>query len=316
MPTSIQRRMLSWSLGAPTHPIYPMFFLGLFLTACGGAENQNPMTYDLLPETVGAWARRSDPVTYDRESIFDYINGAGEVYRSYDFRQVLVDRYETPEGLGATVEVFDMGNPRDAFGVFSYAREEERTGIGAAYEQKGSVLCFWQDRFYVCVAAEQRDPDPGPLLMEIASAISGVLPPPGSPPDLMGALPAEGIIPFSDRFFHNHQSLNYHYYVARENVLQLSPETDVALARYQPGATYLVVVRYPGDGEASEGLSSFRAYLGGDPAGDEPVPTEDGRWVFSSAWGPFVVVVLGAETGEAAETLGEAAMDNLSGLPG
>jgi len=269
----------------------------------------------LLPETVGDWVRGNAPVTYDRESIFEYINGAGEVYRSYAFSQVLVDRYEDSSGQGVSVELFDMGNPEDAFGVFSYAREDEEDGIGAGFERKGTVLCFWQNRYYVCVAADQREPDPGNALTEIARGISAALPLSGERPLLMGTLPSEGRIPFSDRFFHNHQSLNYHHYLARENVLNLSPETDVALARYHPGFTYLLVIGYADESEASEALSSFRIQLAPSPEGVSTVAAEKGGFHSSGQMGRFLVVVLDAESEVVAEQLRTATSANLTRLP-
>jgi len=246
----------------------------------------------LLPETIGDWVRQDAPITYDRETIFDYINGAGEVYRSYAFSHVLVDRYETSGGLGVTVEVFD----------------------GAGFERKGSVLCFWQDRFYVCVAAEQRDADPGALLSEVAEGISGKLPPPGNRPALVTALPSEGRVPFSDRFFHTHQSLNYHYYLVRENVLNLTPETDVVLARYQPGSTYLLVIRYESEAGASAALSSFRDQIVPGSRTAVTVARENGAFVSSIHRGRFVVVVLDAMSEVDADQLRSAALENLTQL--
>ena len=79
----------------------------------------------LLPERIGDRVRQDSSLTYDREAIFDYINGAGEVYRSYAFRDVLVARYARDSGDEVTVELFDMGLTEDAYGVFSYARESE-----------------------------------------------------------------------------------------------------------------------------------------------------------------------------------------------
>jgi hypothetical protein len=277
----------------------------------------------LLPETIGDWVRQSDPITYDRETIFDYINGAGEVYRSYAFSHVLVERYERPSGQGVTVEVFDMGNPEDAFGVFSYAREEEEEGIGAGFERKGSVLCFWQNRFYVCVAAEQRDEDPGAALGEMARGISDGLPTPGEKPALISALPTEGRIPFSDRFFHTHQSLNYHHYLARQNVLQLTSETDVALARFHPGSTYLLVIGYETDRDAEAALSSLRDFLGQGPEdtegvganAPETVASGTETWASSSQQGRFVVAVLDAISEETADAIRAAAADNVARLP-
>lgn len=277
----------------------------------------------LLPETIGEWTRQNDPVTYDRESIFDYINGAGEVYRSYAFKDVVVDRYESSDGRGVTVEVFDMGDPHDAFGVFSYAREDEQEGIGSGYERKGTVLCFWQDRFYVCVAAEQRDDDPGAVLEPVARGISGALPSEGAKPPLMGALPAEGRIPFSDRYFHTHQSLNYHHYLDRNNVLQLSPDTRVALARYDPGSTYLLTIDYGSAHGASAAMESFRNFLTAGSGGSEPAlgGRAESFNRYGSTWAIFgqldgtLVVVLDAVTPEVAEELWEAAAGRVAGLP-
>lgn len=266
-----------------------------------------------VPEAIGSWVRQNDPVRYDRETIFDYINGAGEVYRSYAFDHVLVERYQVPEGRGVTVEVFDMGTEEDAFGVFSYAREDEAEGIGAGYERKGSVLCFWQDRFYVCVRAEQRGPDPGPDLEEVARGISETLPPPGPRPALLEALPSDGRVAFSDRFFHLHQSLNYHYYLIRENILSLSPETDAVLARYSPGSIYLLLIEYPSPGEAVGALAAYREAMTPGEPGTETTAGPDGMFASSAQEGRYLSVVLNAPTREAAENLKEAALANLAG---
>ena len=272
------------------------------LPGCGGQESDASLTavVDLLPERIDTWTRSDSAVTYDRETIFDYINGAGEVYRSYAFSQVVVVVYSSPDGPDITVELFDMGTPADAYGVFSYAREQEESGIGGGYEQRGRVLCFWQDRYYVCVVSEERSADSGRVLSEVAKAISENLPPAADPPQLVALLPSEGLVASSERFFHLHQSLNYHYYLARENILNLSPETDAVLARYAPGSTYLLLIRYPGDEEAAAAVSSFKqAYLT-DAGEAQAVETENGKFVSYRNRDGFVVVVLDADSETAA----------------
>jgi hypothetical protein len=266
----------------------------------------------VLPQTIGEWIRQPDPVTYDRETIFDYINGAGEVYRAYAFSHVEVERYERAGEEGVTVEIFDMGTSEDAHGVFSYARESEEAGIGAGFERKGSILCFWQDRFYACVAAEQRYDDPAPVLEEVARGISAALPKGGAPHPLVAALPAEGLVPFSDRFFHLHQVLNYNYYLVRENVLNLSQETDAVLARYAPGSRYLVMIRYPSDAQAEAALASFRDAIVPEEPEAVTAHREDGSFVSASREGPHLAVVLNAPSMEAAEELRVAALEGIS----
>ncbi len=265
----------------------------------------------LLPQQISGWTRTESSLTYDRETIFDYINGAGEVYRSYDFGEVLVSGYVKPESPELTVEMFDMGNPSDAYGVFSYARESEELGIGGGYEQRGRVLCFWQDRFYVCVSAEERTPDSDQDLIAVARSISQQLPSVTNLPNLVNKLPTEGLVRFSERFFHLHQSLNYHYYLARENLFNLSGETDAVMARYAPGSSYLLLVEYPDESSAVEALTSFKTGYLPDADMSATVETENGKFVSYGQEGRHLAVVLDATAGEEAEDLVQKALDNL-----
>ncbi len=267
---------------------------------------------DLLPERIAGWTRGDSSVAYDRETIFDYINGAGEVYRSFAFSHVVVAVYAGPEGPDITVELFDMGNPADAYGVFSYAREREESGLGGGYEQKGRVLCFWQDRYYVCVASEERTDDSDRVLMEVARAISERMPPASNPPDLLTLLPGTGRVAFSDRYFHLHQSLNYQYYLARENVLNLGPETDAVLARYAPGSTYVLLIDYKSERDAAAAAAAFKQGYLPDSGGSQTVQTENGKFSSYERRDRYVVVVLDAESETAADDLLQATVNRLA----
>lgn len=300
-------------------PVAVLALSSATMPGCGaqGSDSASTTMIDLLPDQISSRTRGDSPATYDRETIFDYIDGAGEVYRSYAFSQVVVAVYSASQGPDITVELFDMGKPADAYGVFSYAREQEQAGIGGGYEQRGRVLCFWQDRYYVCVAADARsvDSDQAPHLLEVARAISERLPDAAEPPDLLALLPDEGLVAYSERYFHLHQSLNYHYYLARENVLNLSDATDAVLARYAPGSTYLLLIRYPAASEAAEAAASFeRQYL--TDAGDSSVAqTENGKFTAYGSQDRFVIVVLDAESEGAAAGLLQATIDGLSQSP-
>lgn len=284
------------------------------LPGCGNQESDRSLAtvVELLPEQIGSWTRGDPAASYDRETIFDYIDGAGEVYRSYAFDQVVVAVYFSAQGPDITVELFDMGNPEDAYGVFSYAREREEAGIGGGYEQRGRVLCFWQDRYYVCVASEERTDESDRDLLEVARAISEQLPPASDPPNLVAMLPREGLVASSERFFHLHQSLNYHYYLARENILQLSDRTDAVLARYAPGSTYLLLVRYGSESDAVGAVTSFRQGYVPDSGESQTVETENGAFLLYGHRDRFVVVVLDAVSEAAANDLFQATLSRLT----
>ncbi len=264
-----------------------------------------------LPDQIGDWARQDAPERYDRETIFDYIDGAGEVYRSYGFSNVFIARYARAGTPEISLELFDMGTPEDAYGVFSYAREQEEPGIGGGFERKGRVLCFWQDRFYVCVAADDGSEDSQTLLEDFARVFSQQLPASVARPAMVDLLPSEGLVAHSDRFFHLHQSLNYHYYVARENVLNLTSETDAVLARYAPGSTYLVIVRYGSEADAVGAHASFREQYLQDST-NEAVAIESDKYVSTGVVNRFVVVVLDADSETAAADLKRVTMHRIT----
>ncbi len=284
------------------------------LSGCGAGDEigRADVLMGLLPSQLAGWTLQDSTVSYDRETIFDYINGAGEVYRSYSFSDVVVARYSREGESDVLVELFDMGTSDDAYGVFSYAREQELEGIGGGYEHKGDVLCFWQSRYYACLAFDDPTQASEASLVEMATALSERLPRASVRPNLVAMLPSEGLVPFSERFFHLHQSLNYHYYLTRENLLGLGADTDVVFARYEPGATFLLIARYESEATAGEALETFKAgYI--PEAGNAAIhQTENGKFVAVGRIGGHVVVVLDAESELEAESLLRAAREGAS----
>ena len=269
---------------------------------------------DLLPATIDTWQRQGDTATYDRETIFKYIDGAGEVYNSYAFREAAVARYSRSGSQEITVELFDMGNVFDAFGVFSYAREREDTGIGGGYELRGSVICFWQNRYYICVALEESTDQSENLLKLVARAVSANLPQQSERPPLVGKLPPRGLVPFSDRYIHLSSSLNYHYYLARENILKLDSTTNAVLARYQPGTTFLILVEYPDERSASAAEESFRRASLGGGKGTDVVELEGGKYASVDRQNRRLIIVLDAVTSQAADSIRASARTELSNM--
>ena len=266
----------------------------------------------MLPDRIGSAKRISDITVYDRETIFDYLDGAGEVYNSYAFKEVAVAHYLQEGRPEIVLELFDMGTSEDAYGVFSYSREDEEIGIGGGYELRGSVLCFWQDCFYVCLTFEQPDSADRELLVTTARNISAVLPVDSTRPQLVDLLPSDGLIPHSDRYFHRNHSLNYHYYLARQNVLQLDSTTNAVLARYQPGSTLLLLVEYPDAERASLAADTFGQDILSGAKGVEPVALANGKYTSCSQVERCLIIVLEAPSSQVALSLGKSAQTRVA----
>ncbi len=286
----------------------------IMTAACDGDKGDNMATEATraVPNEILDWKVSDTVETYDRESIFDYINGAGEVYRSYAFRDVTVWRFSKPDAPDITVEIFDMDSPEDAYGVFSYTRESEESGIGGGYEQRGSVLCFWQNRYYVCVAAYESTDDTRQAVTMLARSIAQQLPPSGRIPRLIGLLPQEGMIEHTQRFFHIHASLNYHYFLAEQNILKLSESTNAVLGVYEPGTTYLLCVEYPTAQEAREAYSSFVENYLPEAAETGVAMVDVDKWVCASKRGRYVVITFDAASRDRSTMLTDAMKRSLA----
>jgi len=267
-----------------------------------------------VPADVQGWKAGAER-TYDPTTIFDYIDGAGEVYRSYRFRSLAARRLEREGKPSLVVDLFDMGSPEDAFGVFTHDLDGEAQGVGQGSNYKGGLLSFWKDRWFVSITAEEETAETRAAVLALGRRIAASIPGEGRPPALLGLLPREGLLAERIRAFHDHLVLRYHLPLFKENVLLLDLDTAVVLASYGEPArgSQLLLVRYPGEGRAEEARRGFAgAFLSGDQ-GRGVVRTADGRWMGARRSGGLLAVVLGAPSEGAARRLLDGVATTASG---
>lgn len=159
---------------------------------------------ELLPEpdSVPGWTLKEEPRTYSPEDLYEYIDGNADLFVSYGFVRAAVGDYvarDTREGW-VTVDVYDMGAPLHAFGVYRAERAEgvSPLGIGAEGYSSEGMLAFWQGRYYVKVLTIDGDvADAARALAEKTAA--GICESPAMPAEL-ARLPADGRIRDSERY--------------------------------------------------------------------------------------------------------------------
>jgi hypothetical protein len=276
-----------------------------------GNKEMVPMQ-EYVPTQINGWKAQDEVETYDRESIFDYIDGAGEVYLMYDFQKVIVYHFARPEQPNILLELFDMGSSQDAFGIFSHAREAGDQGIGQGSEYRGGLLCFWKSRFFACILSERETPEAKKAVEDLARDIAAEIEVTGTEPEILHYLPDEGLETNTVRYFHKHTTLNYHYYTARENILKLRSQTEAVLATYRPSGTYLLCVRYPDGEQAKEAFDSFLTAYIPEARESGTAQIEDGKWVAAEQDQAFVIVVFDSPTQANAQALIGAVEDRIS----
>jgi hypothetical protein len=129
-----------------------------------------------LPEagTVGA-TDRSAPETYDRESLYQFIDGAAEAYLARGFEACVAATYSFAAAgapLEVAAEVYRFSGGDGARGQ----RDEERPAAAAAVPEArdalsdGTVLLAVRERDLLKLTALGADPNAGAILARIATA--------------------------------------------------------------------------------------------------------------------------------------------------
>lgn len=268
----------------------------------------------LFPLKIGSYQSDGNDEFYDRQTTFRYMNGAAELYRSYGFKLLMVRHYVKADHPPMIVEAFDMGSSEDAFGVFSYETGDEEVGIGQGSDFGGGLLRFWKGRFFLNVYAEQEAPSTKGDVLDLGRALADFIKQEGKKPKLINFLPKEGLIERNIRYFHHHQSLNYHCFVSHQNILRLGERTHALLSTYDSqteGKAFLLLIQYPSQTLAKEGLRSFiKAYMP-ESLSSKAIKTENGKWTTTQFHQKHIVVVFDASSEERGEGLIHGTIKNL-----
>lgn len=182
----------------------------------GRGRNASIMTsplVGLLPKAA-EWQPAENPQQYLPDSLFEYIDGAAESYLGYDFQELVVAQYKSksvPAG-SLTVEVYDMGNPRQAFGIYSAERYPDTRFLAAGiqgYYEEGN-LNFLVGRYYVKLMCYDCGPSAEKMLRDVAGEISNRVEDKGGFPSILSSFPRSGLVPNSEKFIlRNFQGLSF-----------------------------------------------------------------------------------------------------------
>ncbi|MFH1351016.1 MAG: DUF6599 family protein [Pseudomonadota bacterium] len=258
-----------------------------------------------LPVKINGWAAEPKDEVYDRETIFDYINGAGEVYLAYNMQTCLSRRYSRPNHPSIVLDIFHMGSSKDAFGMFTHDQDGEPLEIGQEALYRPGWLSFWKDHFFISIYAEDETPETKQTVKALGKAVAALIKTQGTKPDILSRLPSKGLQPRSVRYLHHHIVLNYHFFVSDTNLLNLGPKTDAVLAGYKRGdeSARFLLVMYPDERTAKKAHADFIQHYLPEADAKGLVRIENGRWSAATLKGNLLAIVLEADNRKLADSL-------------
>lgn len=159
----------------------------------------------LLPEQgeVSGFRLASAPHFYEPDNLWEYIDGAADLYLLYGFRKVITTEYAVgADSSGANVEIYCMESPTHAFGIYAAERspEEQPVGIGVQGYMGPDVLNFYKGPYYVKMISLAPSNDASAPLAKVGRSIAGKIPGEFTEPEVFRYFPVENRVKQSERY--------------------------------------------------------------------------------------------------------------------
>jgi hypothetical protein len=279
-------------------------------------DEKGKMSQEISPPSeAGGWKWDGKEMRYDSRTVFKYMDGAAELYLAYGFQNLTVRRFEKSNQPPLIVELYEMASSEDAYGVFSFEHQDEAVEIGQGSEFGGGLLRFWKGAYFVSIYAEGEGAEVESGILKIGGGVANSIPATGLEPKLVGFIPGKdfGLVDKSVRYLKSHVLLNQRFFIAHQNILNLTRKTEAVLAQYleDKQKIQLLLIRYPDLKEAGEAYQSFMKVYLPDAGGRDRSRTEDRKWTYARQRNEFIVIVFGASIEADAEALLKATEEKL-----
>lgn len=164
-------------------------------------SGKTPIELLVLKVAPDGWALIDAPETFTRETLFEHIDGQADLFLEYGFEKSVFTIYRNVNSSEdkIDVDIYDMGNPLQAFGVFSRFRHEESTaGIGLDSSLGDRYALFYKGKYFVVLQATDSNAS---TLKRLAQEIESRISDNSAPPKEIAYFPKSGLKPGSIEYF-------------------------------------------------------------------------------------------------------------------
>lgn len=246
-----------------------------------------------IPDTLSGWTVKETLQIDSREDLYDYIDGGAEQFISYGYVCAVSKIYEQKGEPEVRIEVFDMYNSKNAYGIFSNIRYEENNDYGQGSQYVKGAIFFWKGRYFINVTTIEETYETEKFIRELANRISDAIPEPGEKPEIIKVLPEPELDSNGILYFHHYIWLNAYYFISNDNILFIDDETDAVSAKYGPADDryFLLVVKYKNKVDADKAYSNFIIEYFTEDINSTIFQVDDDKWMALTAQENFVIAV-------------------------
>ncbi len=154
-----------------------------------------------FPEMPG-WNQSGEIQTFLPKTLYEYINGAADLYLSYNFEELKVTEYVNDRKASVIVDVYRHATRTDAFGIYSQERipHAKYLDIGVQGYYEKNVLNVLSGNYYVKISSFNTGAYDQEILFVFAKRVSADIGEKGAFPLILTAFPKEGKVEHSEKY--------------------------------------------------------------------------------------------------------------------
>ena len=170
--------------------------IGISIFLWGTGIEANDFQFPELP----GWKLSGEIQTFEPRTLYEYINGAADLYLAYDFEELKVAEYQNDRKANVTVEVYRHKTSTVTFGIYSQERlpNANHNDIGIQGYSEKEILIFLAGNHYVKITGFKIESEE--VLTSFAKKVAENLGEKGALPSVLASFPAEGKVKNSEKY--------------------------------------------------------------------------------------------------------------------
>lgn len=185
----------------------------VLMLACGGGSDSAPAKQEAAGTLITLLPGESDLPgwSFDKEgarffgpgNLWEYINGAADGFLLYGFQQVVTADYSnSTTGQDAVVDIYEMRDPVNAFGIYASERSADYTfeKIGVEGYVSGTSINFWAGKYYIKITAFEENESLLSEMRKLAAKITTNINSTATEPPELSSFPTESAIAYSSKY--------------------------------------------------------------------------------------------------------------------
>ena len=243
------------------------------LASTNGALQTTVAPEQLLPSDgkLLGWVQSRAPSTYQGKTLYRDRAVSPDLYYAYGFERQAEVEYEAPQ-FGSKplilLEIFDMGTPENAFGIYSFHTYPRMKfeWVGSKAMLSGGYLRFSKGRYFVQIEGYEFATGIREGMIALAKVVATQIKDPPSEPRILALLPSNKKLHGSIKLFRSNWVLSQIYSTLPANVPQLMDTALGISAHYQNDANstnwmdaqIVFIIRFPDTTTAESAYVLYR----------------------------------------------------------